>query len=215
VHFLVCGLCEIIVPFADGAKGLWRFGADDLVGDIAECVADHRCGNRNGDDDPLRRLHAKRTNGRSHRGSSGESVVDENDGLAEEVGPRPIVAIQSFASLQLCAFVRSNFVELRFSHVGDAHEVAVEDFHAAARDGAHGQFFMEGQSEFAHDEHVEWDAKCSGDFEGYGDTAAGKGEDDYVGALCVNAELGGEPTSGVVAVAEFGAHVFSIAEGAE
>jgi hypothetical protein len=208
-------LCEVVVPFADGAKGLRRFGADDLVGDITKCVAHHGCGHGNGDDDPLWRFHAKRADGSSHRGAGGESVVDENHGLAEEVGPRTIVAIKTFASLQLSAFIRSDVIELCVGHVSDAHEVAIEDFHAAARDGAHGQLFMIGQAEFANDEHVEGDAECSGDFEAYGNAAAGKGEDDDVGALRVNAELGGEATSGIVAVAEFGAHVvFAITEGA-
>jgi hypothetical protein len=98
--------------------------------------------------------------------------------------------------------------------VGDAHQVAIENFDVSARDGSHGDFLMPWESELAHDEHVERDAECSGDFEAYGNAAAWKREDDDVGPVCVDAKLGGEATSGVVAIAESGAHVVTVTQGA-
>ena len=98
--------------------------------------------------------------------------------------------------------------------MGDAHQVAIENFDVAARDGSHGEFLVPWQAELAHDEHVERDAECGGDFEAYGNAAAGKREDDDVWSVRVGAKLGGEATSGVVAVAESGAHGSAFTQGA-
>src|SRR5262249_4277118 len=69
------------------------------------------------------------------------------------------------------------------------HHLSIENAHAAAGDGAHGEFFVTGYAEFADNENVEGNAKGLGDLEGHRHAAAREREHDNAWLTGVMSEL--------------------------
>ena len=98
-HFIISSLRKVAVPFSDSAEWLRRARANDLVYSHSIFVTRLGRRNRNRNDDSRRVLLTKSSRGSTHRRSSGESIIHENDCLTLRVRLGTIAAIGAFAPL--------------------------------------------------------------------------------------------------------------------
>ena len=105
----------------------------------------------------------------SHGRPGGKSVVDQNDGTTFEIRRGPIITIIALPPFQFLAFDRGDHLHNRLRIRYDVEHVLVQNTDAAGSDRAHGEFFVTGQAEFAHDKNIERnteplrDLKCDRD----------------------------------------------------
>ena len=109
---------------------------------------------RNGHDDARRLLLTDGGHRRAHRRTGGEAVVDEDDRLVGEWNQRPGAAIETFATFELDLLTLGDPVDHVLRNTKRIHDVVIDQPHTAAGDGAHRQFFMPRNTQFAHHKHV-------------------------------------------------------------
>ena len=176
---VVGGLIEVAIELADGEEVSGRVETDEVVHLGAEFGAGKGGGDRDGDNEAIRD-GTEGADGGLHGGAGGEAVVDENDGAALERKRWAAGAVEGFSALDFKLLAGDDGVDGGLADVEGLHDVVVEDDDASAGERAHGQLFFAGDAEFADDEDVEGQAEGAGDLKGYGNTAAGQGEDDGV-----------------------------------
>jgi hypothetical protein len=132
VHLVVGRLREVLVPSPDPVKWLGRFGADDVVSDVAEGVARLRRGDRYRHDDARGLFFPKRSDSGSHRGTRRKTIVDEDHRLAGQVWKGTIAAIPSLPPLELGPLCRRYASDVFVAHTGDADQIFIEHAHATA-----------------------------------------------------------------------------------
>src|SRR5882762_721267 len=98
-HFIIGSLREIAVPLSDSKEWLRRARANDLVDSHSIFVTRLGRRDRNRNDNSRRVLLTKSSRSRTHRRSSGKSIIHEDDRLTFHVRLRTITAISAFAPL--------------------------------------------------------------------------------------------------------------------
>src|SRR5205814_3362122 len=93
---------------------------------------------------------------------------------------RTLPAIVTFASLQFLAFNRSHRFHDRLWIRHNREHVFIQNADATGSDGAHGEFFVAGDAEFAHNKNVERNTEPPRDLKSDWDTASRKAENDDV-----------------------------------
>ena len=138
-------------------------------------------GGGDGDDDPASAQRSQCLHGREHRRAGGETVVDDEDRLAGDVGRRPVTTVERLATLELDALTRNHVVDERLGRTPACSRTGlVEHAHSAARDGAHGQLALAREAELPDDEDVERRVESLGDFTSDRDTATRQSQHEHV-----------------------------------
>jgi hypothetical protein len=93
-----------------------------------------------------------------HRGPHSRTgckpIVHENYHSAVEVRQRPVATVDSLAPFQFGLFLSGERIDRFTGDLQRPHDFVVEHASAARGDGAHRQFLLTGQAEFADDENV-------------------------------------------------------------
>ena len=154
-HLVVRRLPEIVIPETDGVERLRSLGADHLVDDVAHRIADRARGDRHRADDPGRVPFAQGERARPQRRSGGQTVVDENDRLAGDIGGRLGAPVEALAAGKLAPLVGLDRVDGLSRNAKLADRLLVQDAQSARGDRAHGQLFVAGNAELADEEGIE------------------------------------------------------------
>jgi hypothetical protein len=128
--------------------------------------------------------------------------IDQDHGAPLQVGRRAIAAEELLAPLELALLLRGDAIDDALGNPERAHDRFVEDAHAAAADGTHGELGMTGHAQLAHDEHIERRAELARHLRGDGHATARKTEHDHVGAPGIRAQRIGEDAPGVLTIAK-------------
>lgn len=193
---------EVVEPFADGAE-VGRFeDADDGVGFAGEAVGGGGGGDADGGDDFGGAEFAHGGDGGGHGGAGGDAVVDEEDGTAGDVEGAAAAAVEAFATAEFGAFEGDFAFDFELGDAQLPEEIVIEDDDFADGEGAHGEFRLPGDAEFADEADVEREVQRAGDGGAEDDAAAGEGEDEAAGGAAVGAQFVGEPVTGVGAIGE-------------
>ena len=174
-----------MVPHAHGVEGLRRDHAHDLVHLVAELVAGLRRRRRHTHDQAGRSLPAQRGGGGAHGRAGRQPVVDEDDRPVPHVGRRAVVAVGPLAPLQLRLLPGGHRLDRLGRDAQRVDHVRVEHARAARGESAHGQLFVAGHPQFAHQEDVERRTERLRDLEADRDAAARQRQHDHVGATGV------------------------------
>jgi hypothetical protein len=112
-----------------------------------------------------------------------------------------VTTIVPRAPLQFLLLLGRYGVDDGEGNLEEVHEVFVEDPHATASDGAHGQFLVPGYSEFTYQQDIERcvQPRCHG--KANGDAATGQRQPQYVRTVGVPPQLLGQLLPCVRAVA--------------
>jgi hypothetical protein len=193
---------EVIIPETDGVEGFGLDGADEFVDGGGERGAGFGRADGNGDGDVGRVDALQREHGDAEAVAGGEAVIDEDEAAMGEIGWRSVAAVEGFAAAEFGGFARDDVVDDVFGDAVGGDEGIVEELHAAAGDGADGEFGIGRVADFADEEDVEGQIERAGDFGADGDTAARKREHEGV-IVRVRGEMAGESLArfGAVAVA--------------
>jgi len=202
VYLLVRRLAEVFVPESDGVERLGRHGTHDFVGLAQQRRARVARRDRHGDDDARRVTGGERFHRRPHRRAGGQAVIDEDHGAAGEIRIRAVAPVRALAPVQFREFPCRDAIDRAVVERQPADDVVVDHAHAAARDGAHGEFLVARHAEFADDEYVERRAERPGDLGGDRHAAARQAENDHVVAVSVLAQMAGKHPAGLAAIAE-------------
>jgi hypothetical protein len=182
-YFFIGGLSEVLIELTDGVEGIGGLEADEAIDLLAEIFAGGGCSDRDGDDEAPDK-GAKGAGGGFHGGSGGQAIVDENHIAAMEPGGWTAFAIKDVASRNLVQFASGNSIDDLRRDVAGIDHLVLDYNQTSAGNGAHGQFFVAGDTEFAHHKHIEGKVKRDGHLKGHGSTAAGQAENDgFVGVL--------------------------------
>ncbi len=145
---------------------------------------------------------AEREDGGVDAGSGGDSVVDEEDGLAGELERRATTAIEEGALVEELADLGGDAVDGFGRDALGADDFFVEITAAGGGDGPEGKLLVAGNAKLVGEEDVEREMEGLGDLEGNDDAATRDSENDCVGATGELGQVGGEPASGVLTVLE-------------
>ena len=104
-HLIVRCLPEIVIPETDGVKRVRSLGADHLVDDVAHRLADRARSDRHRADDPGWVPFAQGERARPQRRPGSQTVVDENDRLAGDIGWRLGSPVEALAAGKLAPLV--------------------------------------------------------------------------------------------------------------
>jgi hypothetical protein len=205
-HLVVGDGGEVLVPEADGVEWIGRDGADRLVHDPSDRLADH--GRRDGDRryDPARTLGADGLGGGTHGRAGRQAVVDEDHDLAADVGGEPVAAVQPLATGQLAPLVVGDGVDDGVRDAEPLDHGRVQHADAAGGDRAHRQLLVAGDAELADEDDVERGPERLSDLLGDRDAAPRQGEHDHVGAAGVGSEPVRELPAGVMSISERDVH---------
>ena len=184
-HLVIGRLPEIVIPETDGVKRFRSLGADHLVDDVAHRFADRARGDRHRADDPGRVSFAQGERSCPQRRSGGQTVVDENDRLAGDIGGRLGSPVQALAAGKLAPLVGLDRVDGLSRNAELADRILVQDAQSTGGNRAHGQLFMAGDAELADEEGIEGRVECRGDLGGDRNAATRKPEHDDVGTILV------------------------------
>src|SRR5687768_10673822 len=110
-------------------------------------------------------MQTDRLHGCLHRGSSGQTVIDQNDNASTQVGERTSFSVLPLASLQFRLLLTCDRLDRRVRNAVRPHNVVAEDTNTARGDRTNGVLGMSRHAEFADDENVEWRVEGFGDFE--------------------------------------------------
>ena len=110
---------------------------------------------RHGDDEPPGARLRTACDRRPHRRAGGQTVVDEHDRLAAQVGQRPVAAVGPLAPLELLPLALRHALDHVVAEPQLPHELLVEHARAAARDRPHRQLGLARVAELADEEDVE------------------------------------------------------------
>jgi len=98
----------------------------------------------------------------------GQSVVDEDDRLAADIGGGLGSSVQALAAGKLTALIGFDRVDGLSRDVEFTNRFLVQDTESAGCDCAHGQLFMAGDAELAHEKGIKGHVQCRGDLGGDG-----------------------------------------------
>jgi hypothetical protein len=200
VYFLVRRLRKIVVPKTHRPKGFRRLGADNLIRNIAEGITGLRRRNRYRDHDLCRSFEPKCLDCGTHGRTGRQAIIDQNHSFPVKVRKRSIAAILSFSPLQLGLLDCRYTLNVGVGYASNTDEIAVEHANTTTRDRTHGDFFVPGQSELAHDKDFERHAERRRYFETNGNSTSRKRKDEYVGLVGIRAKLTRESSAGVTAI---------------
>ena len=145
---------------------------------------------------PVRRPRPQSPNRCEHRRAGGETVIDDEDRLAGDVGRGPPPAIERFTPLELDELSRHHVLDERLGHSGLGQESLVEHSHSATRDCAHGELALPRKAELPHNENVERCVEPLSHFTTDDDASTGQGQHEHVRPSAV---LLGQPLAEVAA----------------
>src|SRR4029077_15117812 len=100
--------------------------ANDIVGRGLQRLAGVGGCGRHRDDDAGGLLLSQRLDGGSHRGSVGQTIVDQNDGPTAHVWRRVIAPIEPLAPRQLVELAIRDSSDLTFWNVKTVHDLIVQ-----------------------------------------------------------------------------------------
>jgi hypothetical protein len=201
-HLLVGRLREVLVPQPDRAELARREQAHDVVGSLAQVLAHGGVGNRRGGHDARRLVGPHGVQRRQHRRTRGQSVVDEDDRAACEIGRGPVTAVGLLAALELAPLLGVDRLDPLGGQVQRLDHGRVEDADAARGDRSERVLLVAGHAELAHEEDVERSLQRARDLVRDGHPAARQGEYDDVVASCVVAQALRKQPPGVRAIPE-------------
>ena len=130
----------------------------------------------------------------------GQPVIDENHRLAGHVDGRAAAAVGGLAPDQFPAFAFGDIAQLLRCDAQRAQHVVVDHDASTAGQCAHGELFVTGRAELAHDERIQRSAEGRSHFPCDGNSAAGQTQDDDAFASAVCAEQIGQDAAGFTAV---------------
>ena len=205
---LIRGLSEVLVPVADSVKGFRCDRADDLV-DLGSQLFTGlgRC-RRYRHNDPGRFALPQCLDGRAHRGTGRQPVIDQDHGPTMHIERRTTTAISTLAPRQLVALLRLDPVDhiVRNTQVSD--DLLVEDARAAGRNGTHCELFVARDAELADDEDVQRRPERAGYFIRDRHTATRQCQYDHIRPIGVGGELCCQQPPRFPAITEaFGCHI--------
>jgi hypothetical protein len=159
--------------------------AKDIVDLVPDLAASGGSAHGDSDNNFCRALLTQRGSGGPHRRSSGKSVIDQNHRSPTQIWRRPPGAISMFPPFQFLAFDRADHLYDRLRIRKHVENVFVQNADATGCDCAHGEFFVPGHAELAHNENIERNAEPLRYFERNRHPAARKSENDDVVASSV------------------------------
>jgi hypothetical protein len=187
--FVVGGLGKICVVLADADEGERAFQANDIIGSVPKILAGTWRADGNSNNNFRGALLTQRSYRSPHGRAGGKSVIDQNDGTIFKLRRRTVCPIISFAPLQFLAFNRGHHLDDRLRIRHDIKHVFVQNADAAGSDCAHGEFFMAGHAEFAHNKNIERNTEAPGDLKCDRDTTTREAENNDVVAPGVTEQL--------------------------
>ncbi len=134
---------------------LRRGRADHLVHLFSQCFAGVGRSRGNGNDDARGLLLADGRHRSVHGRASGQAVIDENHGFPAHVGSRALSTISMLATLQFSLLARRHTVDNSAGYFQALHDVMIENAYPAAGDRPHGELFMAGNAQLAHQKYIE------------------------------------------------------------
>ncbi len=121
----------------------------------------------------------------AHRGDGGEhgragrkTVVHEDHGAAAQVGRWAVGAVEALTPLEFGQLGGGDGFDGVFPQTEVVDDLAVQHANAAAGNGAHREFFVAGDAEFADDKHVQREAQFAGHLMGDRHAATGQSQDE-------------------------------------
>jgi hypothetical protein len=151
-------------------------------------------------------LYTKSSYSRSHGRTGGQSVVDENDGLAPNVRVRPGEAIGALAPVQLVLFVRGDRRDLAFRDVC-THYVLTDYANPARGNRSHSQLLLARHTQLPYQHEIQGGLQCVGNFVRHRNSTTRQGQHDQVPGACVVPQCGGQLPPRVRAVKKGGSTI--------
>ena len=108
--------------------------------------------------------------------------------LVSDSGPA-VAAIRVFPPFELALLAFGHGIDHIAGNAEGIDDVAIDQADAAGGDGTHGELFVPGHAELAHDVDVERDAERPGDFARDGHAAARQRQHDHVVPIAIIGQL--------------------------
>jgi len=154
-------------------------------------------------------LLPQRGDGRAHRRSCRQTVVDEYDDLIFDCRKCAVVAVQALASLELEPLACRDARERVGIDVISAKDRLVHDPNIAARDRSDAEFLVAGQSQLANDEDVERRVESHGNLERDRNASSRQTENQHVVPARIGLQPGRQLAAGFGAVLKSFSHLAS------
>ena len=202
IHDLLVGRRrKVCVELADGVERPRSVDADELVGIVTEPIRPIEWRDRDGQHDARRTVGTGDLTGSPRGRARGDSVVDHDRGPAVEWPARSSAAESGGAAFQFDPFQCFHGGELRRRHVGETHDLVIDEPRPILTDRPHRQFRLHRDSELADDDHVERSAECSGHLQ-CNRYPATRQPEDYRRLASQVMQRGGQAPAGVDTVGE-------------
>ena len=186
----VTGLAEVGVELADPAEAPRRVHGDERVGRVAQPLGPAERSHRHREHHTRGPLGARDSARSPSGGPGGDPVVDDDHRAVLEVEWRPVTAILGGPAFQLDPLALFDHGDVRLVDTGVAHDVVVEDAHAALTDRPQRQLGLHRHTQLADKDHVEPRAQRGGDLGGDEHTAPRQPHHDRVGAAQFDEQVG-------------------------
>src|SRR5665647_3427276 len=148
----------------------------------------------------------KRLDRGAQRGTRCETVVDEHDRLAGEVGKGTPAPVEPLASTEFATLRLDDAIDVVLRQAEHRDGPGIHDADAATGDRADCVLLVARSSKLPDDEHIERSVERGSDLVADWHSAAGQGEDDDIRARGVSAQPLGEDPSGLAPVRKGSRH---------
>src|SRR5689334_18578236 len=130
--------------------------------------------------------------------AGGNPVVDDDGRATPDLDRGSLAEVPCASSLDLHQLLAACRLEIPFRNTERLNDVLIADDRRrmAVDDGTHGQFRLEGGTDLADQEQVEWRLQRLGDRCRYRNTATRKRQHDGIG-VAIFEERGDEPSAGL------------------
>ena len=135
-------------------------------------------------------------------GPGRQPVINQNDGPTVDIRRRSVASIEPLAPRHLLQLAPHDRVDLIFPNDQTVHDFIVQNAETAARDRAHRQLFVTGNTQLSHHKNIEGRAKRSGHFQSDGHPAARQRQHKNIATIGVRRQLLRELAAGIGAIAK-------------
>jgi cation transport regulator ChaB len=201
-HLVVGRLAEVLVPLADGTKGIRCGEGDQLIRHIPEAIGPVGRRHRHGEHHAHGAQGATDEAGGPRGGTGRDAVVDQQRCRAGQFQPRAAGAIERRPARQLQRLRGFHRRKLRLGHPKPANALMIEHPDAALSDGPEREFGVARSAQLADHQHIERQAEPPSDPVGDDHPTSGKPEHESVPADPGMLEQPRQAFAGVLAIAE-------------
>lgn len=167
---------EVLVPLTHGERSADDLDTLEVVSDTLHPLGRDGAGDGSGHDDSRCPVSPGDVARRAGRGTSGESIIDDDDHSVREVHWGSALTIDPNAPSEFRTFGRDHALEIGVRDATRFHRVVLHDEDTIFTNCPHGQFRLEGHANLSNDEHVHRTRQEARDLTSHGNASARESE---------------------------------------